>query len=110
MVGHRVAGDPVEPAGKGATPVTVAADPTEGLDENIGRYVFRRWGVTQTCASKAIDVIHVAVIENAECLGIRLRSLDEKTLILVHAWSLGRSRDRVITEFTDCEEDGRGKR
>ena len=69
---------------------------------------FRCWGVTQTCASKAIDLIHVAVIENAECLRIRLRSLDEKTLILVHAWSLGRGQGSVITEFTDCEEGGRG--
>src|SRR5207245_9534202 len=40
--------------------------------------------------------------------GIRLRSLDEKTLILVHPWSLGRGQGSVITEFTDCEEGGRG--
>ena len=107
MVGQRIAGDPVEPAGKGTTAVAVPADPPKRLEEDVGRYVFRRRDVTESCVRKAVDIVRVAVIEDAECLGITLRSLDEKALILVHAWSLGRRSGRVIMEFTDCEEGDR---
>src|SRR5213593_2180674 len=76
MVGHGIAGDPVEPAGKRTTAVAVPADPSKRLDEDVSRYVFRRSDVTDSCVRKAVDIVRVAVIEDAECLGITLRSLD----------------------------------
>ncbi|OLD73031.1 MAG: hypothetical protein AUF61_02130 [Chloroflexi bacterium 13_1_20CM_66_33] len=109
MVGHRIPGDPIEPAGKGTTAVAVPADPPKCLDEDLGRYVFRRRDVTQACLRKAVDILRIAVVEDPKCLGIRLGSLDEKTLILVHTWSLWRSPGRIIMEFTDCEEDHHGE-
>jgi len=109
VVRQGIAGDPIEPAGKGTAAVTVPADPAKRLDENVGRYVFGRRNVTESCVRKAVDILHVAVVEDAERLGIRLGSLNGKALILVHAWSLGRSRDCVIMEFTDCEEGDHGE-
>jgi hypothetical protein len=104
VVDHRVGGDPIKPAGKGAPAVLVSANAAKGVEEDLGRYVLGLWGVTETCIRVAVDAGHMAVIEDAEGIGVSLRPLDEKPLILVHARSLWRNRSSVITEFTDCEE------
>jgi len=46
VIGHGVAGDPVEPAGEGAAAGLVSADVLQCLHENLGRYVFGRRRVT----------------------------------------------------------------
>jgi len=104
VIGHLVGGDPIEPARKGPTAVPVAGNAPKCVDEDLGRYVLGCSGVTKACTDVAIDPINVAVIEKPEGVCVRLRSLDEKALILVHAASLWLNQGDVITEFTDCEE------
>jgi hypothetical protein len=104
IVGHRVGRDPVEPAGKRPAGVPIPGNAPKSVEENLGRYVFSCGGVTEACSDETVDPIHMTVIEEAEGVGVSLRPLDEKALILVHAASLWRNEDGVITEFTDCEE------
>jgi hypothetical protein len=108
MVGHGVGRDSVEPAGKWPTGVPIPGNAPKSVEEDLGRYVFGCRGVTETCTDETVDPIDMTVIEEAEGVGVRLRPLDEKALILVHAGSLWRNEGGVITEFTDCEEGGRG--
>jgi hypothetical protein len=101
MVGHGVGRDPVEPAGKWPAGVPIPRYAPKSVEEDLGRYVFGCGRVTETCTDETVDPIDMTVIEEAEGVGVRLRPLDEKALILVHAASLWRNEGDVITEFTD---------
>jgi hypothetical protein len=103
MIGHGVAGNPIQPASEGTPSVLVTADISQRLGENLGRYVFGRWDVMEACVDESVDTLGVAIVKNAKGIGVNLRPLDEEALILVHARSLWRNSGSVITEFTDCE-------
>jgi hypothetical protein len=85
MVGHGVGRDPVEPAGKRPAGVPIPAYAPKSVEEDLGRYVFGCRRVTETCTDETVDPINVTVIEEAEGVGVRLRALNQKALILVHA-------------------------